>query len=178
MAAISDLVAKSMSATRRYRRLLAAVALAMAVVVLAAMAFPVGTPAADATGATGLDLQRPPAGAAPQEDLSAFLAGRRWGVALQDIIEEAAAAEAAKQIEMTPELAQIGFVGLMVAPDEHAVLLVMPDGKISRLTEGDTLPDGRTLVAVTDNSLTLALSLEEGEKQQDVLPLFPRIRTE
>ncbi len=152
---------------------------ALALVLTAALAIPVGLPDAGASQGRDATLNRPPVEAVEAEDLSAFLTSRRWGVALQDIMDEAAAAaaaaaRAAQEIEMTRELAEIGFVGLMVEPWEYAVLLVMPDGKIERLAGGDTLPDGRTLVSVTGNSLTL----EGSEGQQDVLPLFPRLRSE
>ena len=166
-------------AAGRYRAPLSVALAAVAVVLLAALAVPVGLPDAGAAAARDPALSRAPGQAAQAEDLSAFFAGRRWGVALQDLIDEAAAAaaaaaRAAQEIEITRELAEIGFVGLMVEPREYAVLLVLPDGRISRLGGGDTLPDGRTLVSVTDNSLTL----EGSDGQQDVLPLFPRVRTE
>ena len=165
----------------RYRMLLAAAALALAVVLIAALAIPVGMPDAGASGGRDPALSNSPVAAVEAEDLSAFLSGGRWGVTLQQIIDEeaaaaaaAAAAQAALDIEMTRELAEIGFVGLMVESREYAVLLVMPDGKIARLAGGDTLPDGRMLVSVTGNSL----SLEGSDGQQDVLPLFPRVRPE
>ena len=166
-------------AAGRYRAPLSVALGAVAVVLLAALVMPVGLPDAGAAAARDPALSRAPGQAAQAEDLSAFLAGRRWGVALQDLIDQAAAAaaaaaRAAREIEITRELAEIGFVGLMVEPREYAVLLVLPDGRISRLGGGDTLPDGRTLVSVTDNSLTL----EGSDGQQDVLPLFPRVRTE
>ena len=74
------------------------------------------------------------------------------------------------------------------------MLLADPEldgGGIIQLAPGDTLPDGRILAAVTDNSITLA-SLPEGDAgsadpaasggtgtgaegmQQEVLLLFPR----
>ena len=166
-------------AAGRYRAPLSVALGALAVVLLVALAMPVGLPHAGAAAGRDPALIRSPVQAGEAEDLSAFLAGRRWGVALQDLIDQAAAAaaaaaRAAREIEITRELAEIGFVGLMVEPREYAVLLVLPDGSISRLGGGDTLPDGRTLVSVTDNSLTL----EGSDGQQDVLPLFPRVRTE
>ena len=179
MAAPAGTLTALADAARRHRTPLTAALGALAVVVLAGLAIPVGVPDEGATGGRGQDLTRPTVRVAVPEDLSAFLASGRWGVVLQDIIDEAAAAsaaaaQAAEQIEITKELAEIGFVGLMVEPDEYAVLLVLPDGKIARLAGGDTLPDGRTLVSVTGNSLTL-----EGEdRQRDLLPLFPRVRTE
>lgn len=167
----------------RYRAVLTVVASAFALVLIAALALPVGLPDAGASGGREPLLSTSPMQAADAEDLSAFLAGGRWGVTLQDIMDEAAAKAAAKaaaeeqaalEIRMTRELAEIGFVGLMVEPAEYAVLLVLPDGKVSRLAGGDTLPDGRTLVSVTGNSLTL----EGSDGQRDVLPLFPRVPTE
>ena len=172
--AAADTLTVLREAAARYRAPLTVAAGAFALVLIAALATPVGLPETGALSGRDPALDRSPVEAAEAEDLGAFLASRRWGVALQDIIDEAAAARLAQEIEMTRELAEIGFVGLMVEPTEYAVLLVMADGKISRLAGGDTLPDGRTLVSVTGNSLTL----EGSEGQQDVLPLFPRIRTE
>ena len=163
----------------RYRTPITAASLALAIVLITALAVPVSMPDAGASGGRDPALSNSPVKAVDAEDLSAFLTGHRWGVTLQQIIDEeaaaaAAAAQAALDIEMTRELAEIGFVGLMVESREYAVLLVMPDGKIARLAGGDTLPDGRTLVSVTGNSL----SLEGSDSQQDVLPLFPRVRPE
>ena len=178
MATHAETLTALADAARRHRMPLTAALGALALVVLAGLTIPVGVPDEGATGGRGQDLTRPAVRVAAPEDLSAFLASGRWGVVLQDIIDEAAAAaaqaQAAEQIEMTKELAEIGFVGLMVEPDEYAVLLVLPDGKIARLAGGDTLLDGRTLVSVTGNSLTL----EGSDRQRDLLPLFPRVRTE
>ena len=178
--AVADLRAKlgsAVQAARRYRMALAVALGALAAVLLAALVIPVAVPDAGASAARGQDAADP--AAARAEDLSAFLASARWGVTLQDIMDEeaaraAAAARAARQIEITRELAEIGFVGLMLEAEESAVLLVLPDGKISRFAGGDTLPDGRSLVSVTDNSLTL----EGSDGQQEALSLFPRVRTE
>ena len=53
----------------------------------------------------------------------------------------------------------------------RAVLLALPEGEIVRMLPGDTLPDGRILVSVADNSLTL-----QGEGMPaEVLTLFPRL---
>ena len=179
MASPADSIAELRNFALRYRMPLTLSTAALAIVAIAALATPVGMPDAAATSARDPALSALPVEAAAAEDLTAFLAGNRWGVVLQDIIDEqaaaaAAAAQAALEIEMTRELAEIGFVGLMLESLEYAVLLVMPDGNIARLAGGDTLPDGRTLVSVTGNSLTL----EGSEGQQDVLPLFPRVRTE
>ena len=179
MAARTEVLTILSDAFRRNRIGIAAVLAALAVIVLAALAVPLSLSDGSTGPGRGPDLTGSPVEPMQQEDLSAFLASDRWGVSLQEIIdkaaaEAAAAARAAAQVEMTRELAEIGFVGLMVEPDEYAVLLVLPDGKISRLAGGDTLPDGRTLVSVTDNSLTL----EGSDGQRDLLPLFPRVRTE
>ena len=174
MPRFSDRILDLRDIAGRYRMPLGVAAAALAIVLIAALATPVGLPEDNPAVGRDLALNIAPLRAVEAEDLSAFLASTRWGVVLRDIIAEQAAAEAARDIEMTRELAAIGFVGLMVAPGEYAVLLAMPDGKIARLAGGDTLPDGRTLVSVTGNSLTL----EGSEAQQDVLPLFPRLRTE
>ncbi len=179
MASVPDGLTGLREVAARYRVAWLSALGALAVVLLAALLIPVGLPDANATGDWGPTLADSRVEAVQPEDLSAFLASRRWGVVLQDLIDEAAAAAAAsalaaQEFEMTQKLAEIGFVGLMVEPREYAVLLVLPDGKISRLAGGDTLPDGRALVSVTDNSLTL----EESDGQQEVLPLFPRVRTE
>ena len=177
----------------RWRRLLDAPAqikgrLAVAVAVCAgvallALAVPVRLPEAGGSQGGSESLTGEISGAAGKEDLTAFMKGRRWGISMQEIAAEAEAAAAdaaaAEGYRITPELAAIGFVGLMVEKDEYAVLLVLPSGSIARLAGGDTLPDGRTLVAVTDNSLTLeGEALDGGEPQRDVLRLFPRVSTE
>ena len=179
MAAATEILKGLAGAARRNRMPLAVGLVALALVVLAAIALPVSRFEGAAGAGRMPDLTGDAVEWLREEDLSAFLASGRWGVSVQEIIdrsaaEAAAAARAAKDIEITRELAEIGFVGLMVEPGEYAVLLVLPDGKISRLTGGDTLPDGRTLVSVTDNSLTL----EGSGGQRDRLPLFPRVRTE
>ena len=115
---------------------------ALALVVLAALTIPVRVESTATAGGLGQDLARPALEAVQAEDLGLFVASRRWDVVLQDLLDEAArkaaeaAAAAAGQIVITPELAKIGFVGLMVEPDEYAVLLVLPGGKISRLAGG------------------------------------------
>ena len=144
--------------------------------VLAALAIPVPPP----QGSTGTDswsaLPADTAESAP-EDLSAFLDSRRWGASLREILE--AEAEKARQAAqpksaINPVLAKMGFVGLIVTRGESAVLLEAPEGGVTRFAPGDTLPDGRTLVSVTDNSLTL-----KGEdRPEEVLTLFPPVRSE
>ena len=150
--------------------------LACLAAVLAALAMPVPLPdgggTADSLNALPEDLAAP-----AHEDLGAFLDSRRWGASLREILE--AEAERARQAEpprsaVNPDLAKMGFVGLIVTRGESAVLLEAPEGGVARFAPGATLPDGRTLVSVTDNSLTL-----KGEdSSEEVLTLFPRVRSE
>ena len=150
--------------------------LACLAAVLAALAMPVSLPdgngTADSLNALPEDMAAP-----ATEDLGAFLDSRRWGASLREILE--AEAERAREAEqpqsaINPVLAKMGFVGLIVTRGESAVLLEAPEGGVARYTPGDTLPDGRTLVSVTDNSLTL-----KGEDTpEEVLTLFPRVPSE
>ena len=148
-------------------RLLAAALLACCAAALAAIAIPVPVPESDATASTAADLGESVPHSAPGEDLGAFLASRRWGLSLQEIEQTEQEATV-----INPVLAKMGFVGLIVSKDERAVLLRMPEGSVTRIAPGGTLPDGRTLVSVTDNELTLKA---EGVPEE-VLELFPRIR--
>ena len=169
---VVDRLTRALAAPGRYRRPLLAALVGVLGVVLIALAIPVRLPGSGQPdeGVVLGDAGAP--GVSAAEDLDAFRAGRRWGISLEEMA--AAAAAAREEVEITTELAAIGFVGLMVEGDAYAVLLVLPDGKIARIAGGDTLPDGRTLVSVTDDSLTL----EGEERQQEVLRLFPRVRTE
>ena len=171
-----------MNGTFAIRRWCGGALLACFTAVLAALAVPVDMPA----GREDTDSLRVlPSGAleTADEDLSAFLESRRWGVSLQDIrdaktakarpVEPAETTEPAEP-SINPTLAKMGFVGLIVTKEQSAVLLASPDGGVARFAPGDTLPDGRTLVSVTDNSLTL-----QGEDlREEVLSLFPRVRME
>ena len=111
------------------------------------------------------------------EDLAAFMANRRWGGSLNELLEAEAAprlADPPGQDEpgLHPVLVEMGYVGLIVAEGQTAVLLASPEGGVARLAPGDTLPDGRTLVSVTDNRLILG-----GDGlPEEVLTLFPRVR--
>ena len=108
------------------------------------------------------------------EDLSAFLSIRRWGDPPGKAKEPEPSPVEESAPALNPVLAEMGFVGLIAAQDELSVLLALPEGDIVRMLPGDTLPDGRTLVSVTDNSLTL-----QGEGQPaEVLTLFPRLSVE
>ena len=131
MAAVADTFTVLRDAAGRNPALSATALGGLAVVVLAALLIPVGLPDAGTAGRLDPVLDPEPVQVAETEDLSAFLAGQRWGIVLQDIIDEeaaaaAAAALAAREIEMTRELAEIGFVGLMVEP--HGVRRVAGDG--------------------------------------------------
>ena len=154
-------------------RLCGAALLAGAAVVAAALAMPVRLP--DARVATDATDRLPAAAAeAEPEDLSAFLEIRRWGPPP----EEPKAPEPELPVEaepaLNPVLAEMGFVGLIASQDELAVLLMLPEGETVRMLPGDTLPDGRILVSVADNSLTL-----QGEGMPaEVLTLFPRLPAE
>lgn len=148
--------------------------LAWVAAVLVALQAPVRLPEGGASVDPPGALPAPAADAAP-EDLDAFLAMRRWGVSLNEHREAAAApAEPPGQEEpaVNPILAEMGYVGLIVERDRSAVLLASPEGEVARLAPGDTLPDGRILVSVTGNSLTLKV---EG-RPEEVLTLFPRVR--
>ena len=107
----------------------------------------------------------------PQGALGAFLEIRRWGTPPK-------APETAPDDEavpaLNPILAQMGFVGLIAAQGERSVLLALPEGEIVRMLPGDILPDGRILVSVTDNALTLKAKGGAAE----VLTLFPRLPAE
>ena len=168
-----------MSDSAALRRWCAGTILAGLAVVLGAVLAPVHLPVErddpDSSGTVP-----PGAPESAPEDLGAFVANRRWGVSLREV-REAEAAKAAPampaEIAVSPEpsvhpaLAKMGFVGLIVTNDRSAVLLASPGGGVDRFVPGDTLPDGRTLVSVTDNSLTL-----RGDGlPEEVLSLFPRV---
>ena len=153
--------------------------LACLAAVLAALAMPVSQP--QGSGMTDTLNSLPEhAGGSAHEDLGAFLDSRRWGASLREILEaEAERARKAREAEqlrtaINPVLAKMGFVGLIVTGDRSEVLLESPEGGVARYTPGETLPDGRTLVSVTDNSLTL----KGDDTSEEVLTLFPPVRSE
>ena len=151
-------------------RLLLGALLAGGAVVAAALAMPVPSPASVAQGDAAATMPEAAVAAAPEE-LTAFLDIRRWGAP-----PPAPKPEPAGEVAPTlnPVLAEMGFVGLIAAGDERAVLLALPDGEIVRMLPGDTLPDGRILVSVADNSL----SLEAAGGPTEVLTLFPPLPAE
>ena len=158
------------------RRWWGAALLACLAAVLAALAVPVSLPLGSGTTDVLSALPENAAESAP-EDLGAFLDSRRWGASLREILEaEAERAREAEQAQsaINPVLAKMGFVGLIVIRGESAVLLEAPEGGVARFSPGAVLPDGRTLVSVTDNSLTL-----KGEdSSEEVLTLFPRVASQ
>ena len=147
--------------------------LAGGAVVAAALAMPVHLPEAGARTDAAAELPEGAVEAAP-EDLSAFLSIRRWDDPPEEAQESEPEPVEATAPALNPILAKMGFVGLIAAQDARSVLLALPEGEIVRMLPGDTLPDGRVLVSVTDNSLTL-----QGEGQPaEVLTLFPRLPVE
>ena len=109
--------------------------------------------------------------AAP-EHLGPFLAGRRWGTSFEEVRKETAPPVEPDNRSINPALARMGFVGLIVTKEQRAVLLESPEGGVTRIAPGGNLPDGRALVSVTDNSITLL----GGDGFEEVLTLFPPVR--
>ena len=144
------------------------VLLAGGATVAAALAMPVGLPGGGLGDDAGAFL--PEALSEPEpEQLGAFLESRRWGVFAPEKAEEPPPPP--DEPALNPVLARMGFVGLIVSGDESAVLLASPEGAILRVAPGDTVPDGRVLVSVTDNQLVL-----KGEDApEEVLTLFPPV---
>ena len=104
-----------------------------------------------------------------EEDLTAFLDTERWGRSLRELQAEALA-EARGRGGLNPALAEMGHVGWIVTGEDNAMLLRLPAGGVARLVLGDRTPDGRTLSAIADNTLTL----NSGDGTEEVLELFPR----
>ena len=169
-------------ATRLHRvaRPAAPVLLAALLFGLVGVVWPLGTASTPRTDPWTAPAAAPAAAAAA--DLDAFLAMDRWGPPVYDAEEAAriAAADAARAREeaeaaLNPKLVKLGFIGLTFTPKErdegeHAVWLRHPAGHAILLVGGDTLPDGRTLTAVTDNSLTLTTA----DGRSETLLLFRR----
>ena len=106
------------------------------------------------------------------EDLSTFLASERWGVPINKSEEVGDTPVKQDAPLLNPVLVEMGYVGLVAVKDQRMVLLALPEGNVVRLSPGDTLPDGRTLVSVTDNRLIL----KGNDLSEEVLTLFPRIQ--
>ena len=149
--------------------------LACCATIAAAYATPVRAPEAVVTvrSAPVDALSKQAAALAAGEDIGSLLASRRWGNAQPSAKKPAEPSTPAPQSALTinPELLKMNFVGLITVHDQRTVLLAVPNAGIERFAAGDTLPDGRVLVSVTDNSLTIkAEDLPEEE-----LLLFPSI---
>ena len=149
--------------------------LACCATIAAAYATPVRVPEAVVTvrSAPVDALSDQVAALAAGEDFGSLLASRRWGnvqpSAKKPVEPSTPATQSAPTIN--PELLKMNFVGLITVHDQHTVLLAVPNAGIERFVAGDTLPDGRVLVSVTDNSLTIKA---EGLPEEELL-LFPSI---
>lgn len=161
----------------RYRWPVVPVLLATLAVAIAGLAFPVGTSAGPVDRASRSTLPGQPLDSAPAEDLTGFLAIDRWGApATQEEVEPVE--EPVDTLGLNPALQGIGFIGVTFKEDEYVVLLNLSavtrqgpedtqldlEAGMVRLLAGDTLPDGRRLVSISMDSLTLAnLDGEEDE---------------
>ena len=108
-----------------------------------------------------------------KEELGSLLAGRRWGAVdslPRDPVEPKVPVHSPAPT-MNPELQKINFVGLITVQDQRSVLLTVPNVGIERFVAGDMLPDGRMLVSVTSDSLTIKA---EGLPEEE-LHLFPSV---
>ena len=160
------------------RGITVAVCAAITATVLAAFAIPPDVSGSDAAsdGPRGLAGDLPPS---VPEDLSSFAGSVRWGVSLEEVLETVAAENLARH-GLNPVLRRMGFLGLIETGDSTAVLLASPEidrGGIIQLAPGDTLPGGRVLSSVTDNSITLTSSSQGDDDTgafEEVLLLFPR----
>lgn len=144
-----------------------AVALCLAAA-LAGIALPVAAPPPAAMAADADLLGAMPPAEAPGEDLSAFLASRRWGISLAEA--QSASAPSSPAGSINPALAALGFVGVTYHGGAF-VALVVAEGAVVRRRAGDTLPDGQTLAAVDGN--TVAIRAPGGDER--VLVLFPSV---
>ena len=147
------------------------VLLACLTTLIVALVMPVRLPETDVGMEPSNILPEDMAEVAP-EDLSAFLASERWGVPINESEEVGDTPVKQDAPLLNVVLVEMGYVGLVAVKDQRFVLLALPEGNIVRLSPGDTLPDGRILVSVTDNRLIL----RGGDLSEEVLTLFPRIR--
>ena len=155
------------------------VLLACGFMIVAALSVPVPAPEVRAVSEADEVAAPLPADlieAAHTEDLGSFLAIRRWG-APESEVQEAVVLHGPTATEsrpINPVLLEMHYVGLIAVQDQRVVLLDLPETGIVRYAPGDTLPDGRVLVSVTDDSLTLKA---EGLPAEELM-LFPEILTE
>lgn len=153
----------------RYRWPAVPVLLAMLVVAIAGLAIPVDPSAGTSERASPSTRHGQTSDSAPTEDLTGFLAIDRWGApATQEEAEPVE--EPVDPVGLNPALQGIGFIGVTFMEEEYVVLLNLsavtregPEGTqqeleagLVRLRAGDALPDGRRLVAISADSLTLA----------------------
>ncbi len=155
----------------RYRRPLIVTLSAWSLIGLAAFLIPVGLPDSDVRGDRQGELMGSTVEQFTAEDLDAFFDSPRWGVSLREINDLLLGAN---QPGINPVLAEMGYVGLITTDETNAMILMLPEGEITRLELGDTLPDGRILASVTLNSLTL----RDENQQEEVLLLFPEVPTD
>ncbi|MCY3620146.1 MAG: hypothetical protein OXH68_00365 [Gammaproteobacteria bacterium] len=159
-----------------FLRRAAPVALGAVLFAAIGLAWPLGgssiPPAFSSSPAIGADAS------ADGGELVDFLAMARWGRPAYDpeaarLAEEAArlaAERAAAAGGINPKLAELGVIGISTTVDSRAVLLTKPGGDHERLTVGEMLPDGRTLVSVAAN----AVVLEDAAGGRESLLLFLR----
>ena len=153
----------------RYRWPAVPVLLVMLAVFIAGLVLPVNTPDGTIERPSRSTLLGQSADSTRAEDLSGFLTIDRWGApAIEEEVEPVE--EPVEPVGLNPALQGIGFIGVTFMEDEYAVLLNLAavtrrvpqdtqpalEAGLVRLLAGDTLPDGRRLVAITDDSLTLA----------------------
>ena len=108
-----------------------------------------------------------------EEKHEALLTSRRWGAVdslPRDPVEPIVSAPSPAPT-INPELQKINFVGLITVQDQRSVLLTVPNVGIERFVAGDRLPDGRMLVSVTSDSLTIKA---DGLPEEELF-LFPSV---
>ena len=104
----------------------------------------------------------------PEDILDGLLATTRWGrIPAPATSEEDLTGDSG----LNPELVKLGYVGNTEVGDDIAVLLQDAEGIVTRYLPGETIPDGRILVAANDNAVTL----EGTGGEREVLVLFPRL---
>lgn len=156
-------------ALRRHRRSIAAGLGLCTATLIAALAIPVGLPDADTQDVRGR-LGGASVAIAPAEDLSAFASTERWGgLTYEELEARRRTAEAGADADVARR-DRMGFVGTTATPDDQVVLLTLPGGEVARVPAGGTLPDGRTVSAVTHTTATLSDTASGDEE----LTLFPR----
>ena len=170
------------SALRLIRQPLVAALVGCVALAIVAMWVPVSAPGGTLEDGAGLSFDDSPS-LAGAEDLSAFVASRRWGGAsLRDIVDSIAASAAAAEESARepppptePPVEPVGFVGIAAKAQDHVALLKLSNGDVLRVPKGDRLADGRTLSSLTDNLLTL--DADDESRDPEVMALFPEVPT-